>query len=103
MRRQRTNIYLDERQLRLLRHLAAARRTAVAEIVRDAVNAYLARELGDRSAAIDALAQLLAAAQPGALAGKTPEELEAEAVALVKDVRAELRADHALKSGARGH
>lgn len=48
---QRTNVYLDERQLGLLRRLASERGVAVAELVRRAVDAWLetqgARVIGE--------------------------------------------------------
>ncbi len=44
---QRTNVYLEEDQLRALKHLAAEERQSVADLVRQAVDAYLARRLTD--------------------------------------------------------
>ena len=42
---QRTNIYLDEDQLRLLKHLAAEENKPVADFVRRAVDQFLRRRL----------------------------------------------------------
>ncbi len=47
---QRTNIYLDEEQLRALKHLATEERQSVANLVRRAVDAYLAQRLADDAA-----------------------------------------------------
>jgi len=47
---QRTNIYLDERQLRTLKHLAAEERASVAALVRRSIDAYLAQHVSDDSA-----------------------------------------------------
>ncbi len=44
---QRTNMYLDERQLRTLKHLAAENRESVAAIVRRAVDAYIDQPLAN--------------------------------------------------------
>ena len=44
MTMQRTNIYLDEDQVRALKHLAAEHEQSVAELVRQAVDNYLAQE-----------------------------------------------------------
>ncbi len=40
MRRNRTNIYLDEDQQRLLKHLAVDQKRPVAELVREAINGF---------------------------------------------------------------
>jgi hypothetical protein len=44
---QRTNIYLEDDQLRALKHLAAEERQSVADLVRRAVDAYLAQRIAD--------------------------------------------------------
>ena len=44
---QRTNIYLDEDQLRLLKHLAAEESKSVADLVRQAVDQFLRSRLED--------------------------------------------------------
>jgi hypothetical protein len=40
MKRNRTNIYLDEDQQRLLKHLAVDQKRPVAELVREAINGF---------------------------------------------------------------
>jgi Ribbon-helix-helix domain len=40
----RTNIYLDDRQLQVLRHLGEQRSVAVSELIREAVDAWLAAQ-----------------------------------------------------------
>ena len=57
---QRTNIYLDEDQLRLLKHLAAEKNKPVADLVRQAVDQFLRSRLendvtwqGDMTALIE--------------------------------------------------
>lgn len=46
---QRTNIYLQEEQLRALKHLAAEERHSVADLVREAVDDYLAKHMADET------------------------------------------------------
>jgi predicted nucleotidyltransferase len=46
---QRTNIYLEEEQLRALKHLAAEERQSVADLVREAVDDYLAKHMADET------------------------------------------------------
>ena len=43
----RTNIYLDAEQVRALKHIAAEERCSVAELVRRAVDSYIAARLSD--------------------------------------------------------
>ena len=56
---QRTKIYLDDDQLRMLKHLAAEERQSVADLVRHAVDDYLARRLKEDTAVRTQLEQLL--------------------------------------------
>jgi hypothetical protein len=44
---QRTNIYLDERQVRSLKHLAAEQRQSMADLVRIAIDDYLEKRTED--------------------------------------------------------
>lgn len=44
---QRTNIYLDERQLHSLKHLAAEQRQSMADLVRSAIDDYLEKRAAD--------------------------------------------------------
>ncbi|ADG07565.1 ribbon-helix-helix domain-containing protein [Kyrpidia tusciae] len=55
---QRTNIYLSQDQLRLLKHLAAAENKSVSDLVRQAVDEFLRERLKESSnwqAEMDAL------------------------------------------------
>jgi hypothetical protein len=83
---QRTNIYLDEDQLRTLKHLAAEERSNVATLVRRAVDDYLARRLAGDRAWGQRLDDLLNRVQTrsGSLA---PNEIEAEITAARQEVR----------------
>ena len=46
----RTNIYLDDDQLRALKHLAAEQQQSLAILVRRAVDEFLARRFSERGA-----------------------------------------------------
>ena len=89
---QRTNIYLEEHQLRALKHLAAEDRQSVADLVRSAVDAYLAKRLAEDAEWRDRLFQLLADVQSRMPAGVTSEEIEADITAARDEVRQERRA-----------
>lgn len=89
---QRTNIYLDERQLRALKHIAIEDRQSVAELIRCAVDAYLAKRLAEDTAWRDRLLQLLSDVQSRMPADVTPEEIEADISAARDEVRQERRA-----------
>jgi hypothetical protein len=86
---QRTNIYLEERQLRALKHLAAEDRQSVADLVRCAVDAYLAKRLAEDAEWRERLFQLLADVQGRLPADVTPEEIEADISAARDEVRHE--------------
>ena len=91
---QRTNIYLDERQLKTLKHLAAEERSSVAQLVRRAVDDFLARRdvsNADREKRFDDLLARMRAHS----AGIPPEEIEAEITAAREEVRAIRRAQRA--------
>ena len=81
---QRTSIYLEERQLRALKHLAAEDRQSVAGLVRNAVDAYLAKRLAE-----NVEFQLLADVQSRMPAGMTLEEIEADLMTAREEVRQE--------------
>ena len=101
----RTNIYLDDDQLRLLRHLAVEQDRSFTALVREALDDYLARQglattprvQGPRlerpdaawRARLDAVLGRLRAHAPSDL---TPEEIEAEITTAHQEVRQE-RAD----------
>jgi hypothetical protein len=87
----RTNIYLDEAELEALRHLGQRQGRAVAEIVREAVDAYLA-EHGVRRISEDEwaarLGTLLARRRKVAADGHwAPAAVEEDVARAVADVR----------------
>ncbi len=87
---QRTNVYLEEDQLRALKHLAAEERQSVADLVRQAVDAYLARRLTDDPAWQERLDALLERVRGRIPADIPAEEIEADITA----ARAEVRQAH---------
>jgi hypothetical protein len=98
----RTNIYLDEEQSRLLRHLAVEEGRSFTDIVREALNEYLARRrmpstsrvIGPRRAipqdewraGFDAALQRIRVGVPSDI---TVEEIESEISAARDEVRRE--------------
>ena len=98
----RTNIYLDEEQARLLRHLAVEESRSFTDIVREALNEYLARRgmasaprvVGPRRllpqdewrSSFEAALQRI---REGAPTDLSPEEIEAEITAAAEEVRQE--------------
>lgn len=108
----RTNIYLDEEQARLLRHLAVEEGRSFTDLVREAVNAYLAqRRLASTSRVIGprrsippdewqarftaALRQIRA----GAPADLDPDEIESEITVAREEVRRERAARRQTRRG----
>jgi hypothetical protein len=89
--RRRTNIYLDEQQLDLLRGLADQRGRPVAELVREAVDSWLddqeVRRLppDEWDARFDAL--LTRRARIAAERGFEPAEVERDVMDAVREVR----------------
>lgn len=83
----RTNIYLDEEETRALRHLAAEERCSMAELVRRAVDQYLARRLGEDKDWGERFDELVARIQRRIPAGVTPAEIEADITAAREEVR----------------
>ena len=83
---QRTNIYLDEEQLRALKHLAAEERQSVANLVRRAIDAYLAQRLADDAAWRERLDELVARIRSRVPADISPEEIEADVTAAREEV-----------------
>lgn len=75
---QRTNIYLEEEQLRALKHLAAEERHSVADLVREAVDEYLAKRMADETLWRERLETLLTRVRSRAPAGVSAEETEAD-------------------------
>ena len=98
----RTTVYLDEEQVRLLRHLATEEGRSFAEIVREALDGYLARRrtrstprvIGPRRlipkeewrSSFEAAVQRIRA---GVATNVSPEEIEAEITAAAEEVRQE--------------
>jgi hypothetical protein len=89
---QRTNIHLDEEQLRVLEQLAAENRQSVAEIVREAVDEYLAKRVGDGRVWRDRLDALLDRVQSRIPGDTAPDEIEADITAARDEVRRAHRA-----------
>lgn len=88
---QRTNVYLDEEQLRLLKHLAAEERTSVATLVRQAVDTYLADRLADDEMWNARLAGLLDRVRSRVPADVSPDDIEADITAARQDYRSARR------------
>jgi predicted transcriptional regulator len=89
---QRTNIYLDEDQLRALKHLAAEERQSVADLVRRAVDDYLARRLADDTEWRQRFDQLMDRVRSRVPGDVTAEEIEADITAVREEVRQAHRA-----------
>lgn len=83
---QRTNIYLDEDQLRMLKHLAAEEHQSVADLVRRAVDAYLAQRIADNRAWREQLDHLLERIQSRIPATISSQELKADVTATHQEV-----------------
>ena len=88
---QRTNVYLDEEQLRLLKHLAAEDRQSVATLVRQAIDSYLTARLAHDQMWDRHLAQLLERVRARVPASIPPEEIEADITVARRDARAARR------------
>lgn len=94
----RTNIYLDDEQLRALKHLAADEHQSLAVLVRRAVDEFLARRFKDGtdwSGRFDALVQRIQSRIPH---GVTPGEIEAD----ITEAREEVRQVHRAARAADG-
>ena len=84
----RTNIYLDDDQLRALKHLAIEEQQSLAVLVRRAVDSFLAQRLRDQDdwgKRFDALVKRIQSRVPGPV---TPEKIEADITAAREEVRA---------------
>lgn len=87
----RTNIYLDDDQVRALKHLAAEDRVTVSELVRRAIDAYVAaraEETRDWAARFGALVRRIQDRLPPDV---SPETVEADVARAVAEVRAARR------------
>lgn len=102
----RSSIYLEEEELKLLKHLAVEEDASLAELVRRAVRWYLATAAGRARAAPQSLSdqewnrrldELLAAIR-SRLPALPPEEIEAEITAAREEVRRSRRERDAQKS-----
>ena len=89
---QRTNIYLDEDQIRALKHLAAEEKQSVADLVRRAVDTYLAKRLTDDAEWRQSLDQLIERVRSRIPADATAEEIESDITAAREEVRQAHRA-----------
>ena len=85
---QRTNVYLSEEQLQLLKHLAAEDRQSVATLVREAVDTYLTERLARDQAWDQRLTELVERVRRRVPASTSPEEIEADITAARQDARA---------------
>jgi Arc/MetJ-type ribon-helix-helix transcriptional regulator len=85
----RTNIYLDDEQVRALRHLAAEERASVAELVRQAVDGYLARRFRETPDWAQCFDEIVARYRDGVPPDLPPEEIEEEITASRREYCAE--------------
>lgn len=88
----RTNIYLDEEQIRALRHLAAEEKCSVAELVRRAVDSYIATHLADQTVWRERLDEFVKRVQERQLIKVAPEAIEEDITSTRKEVRQARRA-----------
>lgn len=83
----RTNIYLDDEQLRALKHLAAEEQASVADLVRKAIDGYLASRFSsadDWGRRFDDLVERVQRRVPPDM---KPREIEADITAARDEVR----------------
>ncbi len=95
----RTNIYLDDEQLKALKHLAAEQHASVADLVRKAVDAYLAPHFSSSDEWGRRFDDLVDRIQRRMPPGVTPQEIEADITA----ARAEVREAHKTRRAASAH
>jgi hypothetical protein len=88
----RTNIYLDPEQMRALKHLAAEDETSVAELVRRAVDSYLATRLANEHGWQERLDDFLARVRARLPQDLPPGEIEADITAAADEARVANRA-----------
>lgn len=88
----RTNIYLDDDQLRALKHLAVDEGQSVADLVRQAVDLYLTQRLADDAVWREQFDQLLARVRSRVPPAATSDEIEADITAAREEVREAHRA-----------
>jgi DNA-binding ferritin-like protein (Dps family) len=88
---QRTNIYLDEDQLRLLKDLAAAESQSVADLVRQAVDQFLRSRLEDGVTWQNDMTALIEQVPSRVSPATDPDEIERDIREARQDVRAAQR------------
>jgi predicted transcriptional regulator len=92
MTMQRTNIYLDEDQVRALKHLAAEHEQSVAELVRQAVDNYLAQEFDNDEVWQQRMSDLVKRLRDRNSPEATSAEVEADVSLAREEVRTARRA-----------
>jgi hypothetical protein len=90
----RTNIYLDEDRLRTLKHLAAEEGRSVADIVRGAIDSYLAERVLDDETWRRRMEALVERVQGRIPPHIPPDEIDADITAAREEVRRGHRAAH---------
>jgi hypothetical protein len=75
----------------MLKHLAAEERQSVADLVRQAVDAYLAQRVADDAAWREQFDQLLARIRGRIPSSISPQEIEADITAAHEEVKQERR------------
>ncbi len=88
---QRTNIYLDEDQLRLLKHLASEEGKSVADLVRQAVDQFMRSRLGDGVTWQNDMTALTERVHSRVSPAIDPDEIERDIREARQDVRAAQR------------
>ena len=84
---QRTNVYLDDDQLRALKHLAAEEGLSLAELVRQAVDRLLAARGTLDPSWQERLERVVGRIREHAPPGVRPEEIEADITTASNEVR----------------
>lgn len=87
---QRTNIYLDEDQLRLLKHLAAEDQKPVADLVRRAVDEFLRTRLDNDMTWQNDMAALIERVRRRLPSAIEPDEIERD----IREARRDVRTAH---------
>lgn len=88
----RTNIYLDEDRLLTLKHLAVGENRSVADIVRSAIDTYLAERVVSDEVWRDRMNQLVERVQGRISPEITPEEIEDDNTKAREETRRERHA-----------
>jgi hypothetical protein len=83
----RTNIYLDDDQVRALKHLAAEEQESVAVLVRRAVDEFLGRRFQERDNWGERFDALVSRIQSRVRSGVSADEIEADITAAREAVR----------------